>query len=101
MSENNEYRALLAEAEGVVSDRTESAIHERIALRDAVCAYLVAERTRGVPLDVIRYAVQGILKRADARTGNGDGSDALRELARQLIDWCVAAAQPPQLKIVT
>ena len=102
VKEKKEYHALLAEAEGLLSDRTNEAIHERIGLRDAVCAYLDAERAQGVPVEVIRKSIEGILKRAEARAAGGNGSDGHRELAQQLIDWCVELlGQTPKLKIVS
>ena len=101
VTEKKEYHALLAEAEGLLSERTNQAIHERIALRDAVCAYLAAERSLGVPLEVIRESIEGILKRAEARLSGGNGSDGHRELAQQLIDWCVRPDQFPNLQIVS
>ena len=99
--ENKEYQELLAEAEELLSDRTNEAIHDRIALRDAVCAYLESERAQGVALEVIRQSVEGILKRAEARVAGRDGRDGHRELAQRLIDWCVQLVQTPQLKIVS
>lgn len=99
--ENKEYQELLAEAEELLSDRTNEAIHDRIALRDAVCAYLESERSQGVSLEVIRQSVEGILKRAEARAAGGNGSDGQRELAQQLIDWCVQLIQGPRLGIVS
>ena len=101
VTDKKEYQALLAEAEGLLSDRTKEATLDRIALRDAVCAYLDAERAQGVSLEVIRQSVEGILKRAETRAAGGDRSDGYRELAQRLIDWCVQLVQPPELKIVS
>ena len=99
--EKKEYQALLVEAAGLLFERTHEAIHERIALRDAVCAYLAAERSQGVPLELICKSVERILKRAGARSPNGDGRDGPHAFAQQLIDWCAQPDQAPEVKIVS
>ena len=98
MKDKNEYRALLAEAEKLMSESTHEAIRDRIALRDAVCDYLEAERAKGVVLETILESVEEILKRAESRVaGSVDGHV---ELARQLIDWCIELDRSGKLRIV-
>ncbi|HJP60861.1 MAG TPA: hypothetical protein VJ865_12715 [Gemmatimonadaceae bacterium] len=86
MQKQNEYRALLAEAEKLLADSTNHAIDDRIELRDAVCAYFDAERTRGTSLSAIVDAVEAILVRAAGRLGKVDGH---KQSAQQLVDWCI------------
>ena len=91
VSKPNEYRALLAEAERLLADSTNDAIRDRIELRDAVCAYLEAEKQRGVPLTAILESIEGILIHAAGRLGQIDG---YQKFAQQLIDWCVELYGP-------
>lgn len=74
-------------------------MNDRIALRDAVCAYYVAQRGTGTPLGTILQSVEEILDRAEARVAggpvDGNGQD---ELARQLIDWCLELDRTGKLK---
>lgn len=86
MTEKQEYRSLLAEAERLLSGRTNAAAKDRIKLRDAVCAFFAAERARGISIRAVQTTVEGILKRADDGAGDGTGH---RVLAQQLIAWCV------------
>jgi hypothetical protein len=87
MTDKNEYRSLLAEAERHLSGKTNAAANDRIKLRDAVCAFFAAERARGISIGAVQASVEKILLRAEA--GAGHRADGHRELARQLIDWCV------------
>ena len=93
MADQKDQRDLLAEAEKLLSRRTNAATRDRIRLRDAVCAYFDAERARGVPAEVVEATVAQILLHAEGRAGNsGDGN---RVLAQQLIEWCLSLDQPP------
>ncbi len=87
MTDKKEYRSLQAEAERRLSGRTHAAADDRIKLRDAVCAFFAAERARGTSVESVRTAVEGILEQAGR--GGGDGTGDHRELASQLIDWCM------------
>lgn len=78
-----ERRTLLTELSRVLSDKTDSAVHERIGLRDAVCAYVVAEGARGTPLSTVIRTVKETLRKAEESAGK-----ASDELAQMLIDWC-------------
>ena len=80
---DREYRALLGELNTVISERTEAAVADRIALRDAVCRYVEAEQSRGTSLSVIIVAVKEILREAEPNSGNVPD-----ELAEQLVEWC-------------
>ena len=86
MTEKNSYRVLLDEAEKLLTDSTNTATRDRVELRDAVCAYLIAEQTKGSSIDSIRTSIEAILIRAEARVGKLDGH---KELARDLLDWCL------------
>jgi hypothetical protein len=74
---------LLGELSTVLSDRTETAVADRIALRDAVCHYVEAERSRGTPLAVLIGTVNEILRQAEP-----DSYNVPDELAEQLVEWC-------------
>ena len=86
MGKKNEYRVLLDEAEKLLADSTTNAINDRIELRDAVCAYFDAERTKGTSLSAIVDSVEAILTRAAGRLGKVDGH---KQSAQQLVDWCI------------
>ena len=86
MTDKNTYRVLLDEAEKLLTDATNTATHDRIELRDAVCAYMLAEQTKGNSIDAIRISVEAILIRAEVRIGKLDGH---KELAKDLVDWCL------------
>ena len=81
---DKEYDALLKHITSVVEDTTDTAVAARIELRDAVCAFVVVEQSRGMPLANVITAVKDIL--AKVQSGVGKATD---ELAQQLIDWCV------------
>ena len=82
-SSGKEYDVLVGELTSVLSERTEAAVADRIALRDAVCRYVDAEQSRGTPLAVIIATVKGILTEAEA-----DSANVPEELAEQLVEWC-------------
>jgi hypothetical protein len=78
-----EYQNLLGELNIVLSERTEAAVADRIALRDAVCHYVEAEQSRGTPLSIIIGTVKEILRKAEPISANVPD-----ELAEQLVEWC-------------
>jgi hypothetical protein len=80
---DKEYKILLGELNTVLSDRTEAAVSDRIALRDAVCRYVDAERSRGTLLGAIVATVKRILHEAEP-----DAANVPEELAEQLVEWC-------------
>ncbi len=80
---DNEKLVLLSELNTVLSDKTEAAIEDRITLRDAVCHYVEAERSRGTPLAAIIATVKGILEEAEP-----DPANVPEKLAEQLVEWC-------------
>jgi len=90
VTEKNSYRVLLDEAEKLLTDATNTATHDRVELRDAVCAYLVAEQTKGSSIDSIRTSIEAILIRAEVRVGKLDGH---KELARDLLQWCLERSE--------
>lgn len=70
-----------------LTDATERVARDGVALRDAVAAYFVAERARGVSKARILAAVQRILARAERGAGSDVNQD---EHAARLVEWCVA-----------
>jgi hypothetical protein len=74
-------------AELRLTHATERAAGDGVLLRDAVCAYFLSERARGVSRARILASIQRILARAEQRTGSNANQDAL---AGRLVDWCVA-----------
>ena len=88
MKKNNgndkEYDALLEHLTAVIAEKTDAAIAARIALRDAVCAFVSIEQSRGMPLSTVIATVREILDRVQRGVGK-----VTNELAQQLIDWCV------------
>lgn len=91
MSDNNEQRVLLAQAEKLLTDATNTATNDRIDLRDAVCAYLAAEQSKGTSLEVVRSSVEAILIRAEVRVGKLNGH---KELAKELVNGCLDHDEP-------
>ena len=97
----NEYGKLLAELSAVIAERTYQASADSIALRDAVCAYVAVENSRGTPLADVVEIVKQMLRKAEK------GAPAPAELAQQLVDWCHefhpdgTGAEPQRLKLVS
>ncbi len=86
-----EYRRLLANINNVITDQAQTVTGDRIALRDAVCAYLEAEQARGTPRARVIQILEEILRNAEqreARTSDA-GANPSGELAGQLVAWCV------------
>lgn len=89
-----EYRALFAQLNEVLTDRAHAATGDRATLRDAVCAYVAAEQARGTTLESVIHTVEAILRKtkeagasATDATERREGDDG--DLARQLVAWCV------------
>ncbi len=86
-----EYRKLLANINNVITNQAQTVTGDRIALRDAVCAYLEAEQARGTPRARVIQILEEILRNAEQRaerTSNA-GANLSGELANQLVAWCV------------
>jgi hypothetical protein len=85
-----EYRTLSTEITKVLSDRTNAAIRDRITLRDAVCAYVTAERARGTTLKTLLQTLKEMLRKAEEAAASATDATVRRdnELAQQLVDWC-------------
>jgi hypothetical protein len=84
MTDKKAHRALLDQLGTVLSEKTQTAITNRIALRNAVCEYVASEKVNGTPLAKVIEAVKAILRNAEEAA-----STATDELAQQLVDWCV------------
>jgi len=93
MPDNNRSKLenLLAELNKVLAARTDASSTDRIALRDAVCAYFVAERARGTSVNDFTRALKHLLRQADH--GVPGVADAL---ALQLVDWCAKLPLSPE-----
>ena len=93
MSTNHEdeYQTLFAEIDRVLSDRTHTAIADRATLRDAVCVFVLAERTRGTTLRSLIRTVKEILRKAEEKVSHAKRGSEQRaaQLAKQLVDWCM------------
>lgn len=86
-----EYRTLSTEISKVLSDRTNAATIDRITLRDAVCAYVAAERATGTTLHSVIQRVKEILKKAEEEAASATDATERRDdgLAQQLVIWCM------------
>lgn len=85
-----EQRKLATELDRVLSEKTQDAITDRTTLRDAVCAYVDAERVRGTPLATLIESVNEILRKAEVGAAlKADVEDRDDELAQQLVTWCM------------
>lgn len=89
MTEKKQNHDLLAVLERLFSVAN-TAVGDRIVLRDAICAYYNAERANGTTIEKIVESVEEMLDRAEARAaGRPAGRDGQRELAQEYIDWCI------------
>lgn len=89
VTEKKQNHELLADLERLFS-AANTAVGNRIVLRDAICAYFNAERANGTSIEKIVLSVEEMLDRAEARAaGRPAGRDGQRELAQEFIDWCV------------
>ena len=82
--EKRQRRTLLTALNDALAAGTHAAINERIALRDAICAYLAAEQARGSTVESVVETVKEILKKAEQ-----EASDTSDELAERLVDSCL------------
>lgn len=98
MTDNEKYQSLSAEIRNVLSDKTNAAISTRIVLRDAVCAYVIAERARGKMLGSILRTVKEMLRSAEEAAATATNATVSRdnELAQQLVDWCTEFHRAPE-----
>ncbi len=75
--------------ETLIAD-TATATKDRIALRDAVHAYFKAGRANGASHETILRVITGILELSEMQVAaRNDSEDGHRELAQELVDWCV------------
>lgn len=80
---SNEHDSLFSELTSFLSDAAEAAIAARVKLRDAVCAFVVAEEARGISLKAMIQSVKDILSAAEK-----DATKSTDDLAVQLVNWC-------------
>ncbi|MDQ6770743.1 MAG: hypothetical protein M3Z54_12235 [Gemmatimonadota bacterium] len=86
----DEYRKLLAIINSVITNHAHAATGDRIALRDAVCAYLEVEQARGTSRTRVIQILEEILRKAEEREARGDARVSRNsDLAKQLVAWCV------------
>jgi hypothetical protein len=97
-----EYRTLSTEIGNALSDRTHAATSDRTSLRDAVCAYVAAERATGTTLDSVIQRVKDILRKAEKEVANATDATQRRDdgLAQQLVDWCTEFHSKAELAIM-
>ena len=79
-----EHEQLLEHLTAALTERTEKAISDRIALRNAVCSYVAVEQSRGKSLADLIFEVETILRKAEAESDTSS-----EDLARQLVAWCI------------
>ena len=68
-------------------------------LRESVCMYVEAERSRGASLDEVIERVSTMLEKVRAsrdgqRSVTPEALAAERELAREMVNWCVDSYLP-------
>jgi hypothetical protein len=82
---------LLQHLNEALTERTDAAIGDRIKLRDAVCAYVMMEQAKGIPIDRVILAVDAILETAEEGVARESGVMRRRDdaLAEQLVQWCL------------
>jgi len=88
---NEEYRTLSTEISNVLTDKTSAAILDRTTLRDAVCAYVAAERATGTTVSSVIQRVKEILRKAEEEAASATDATERRDdgLAQQLVVWCM------------
>lgn len=79
----NERDNPYSEATSFLSEAADAAIAARVKLRDAVCAFVVAEEARGISLKAVIQTVKDILSAAEK-----DDAKSADDLAVQLVNWC-------------
>ncbi len=72
-------------------------------LRESICMYVEAERARNTPLDVVIAKVSTMLERVRHQTASRDGlvpepTAAERELAKEIVGWCIDSYLPARRK---
>jgi hypothetical protein len=87
----DKHHTLFVELNNVLSEKTQTALDDRVKLRDAVCAYVAAEQARGTTLATVIRTVKEILRQAEetATTVAVETERRAKELAHQLTAWCV------------
>jgi hypothetical protein len=78
------HEALLEHLTEALSARAEKALADRIALRNAVCAFVAVEQSRGTPLERLIEDVTALLREAET-----EADVSSEELGRVLVTWCV------------
>jgi hypothetical protein len=73
------------------------------SLRESVCMYVETERDRGTPMDVVVAKVSTMIERVRrqsvAETGVvAEPTAAERELAKEMINWCVDTYLPAKAR---
>lgn len=69
------------------------------ALRETICLYVESERDRGTPLEEVIERVSGMIERvrfqsASAAAARSEPSKAERDLAREMVNWCIDSYLP-------
>lgn len=72
-------------------------------LRESVCLYVEDERARGTPLNVVIARVSTMLERVRHHTAGAGGTvreptAAERQLAREVVSWCIESYLPAKAR---
>jgi hypothetical protein len=91
---SNKDQVSLPELEKMLGNRAAVAARDFMSLRDAICAYQVAEEARGTPIRTIKIR----LTRAVAKVQKGTHAETSTAV-QELLDWCLrhAAARAPAM----
>ena len=88
-----ERAALLFQVHRILVKKTEAAAADRVKLRDAVCAFVFAEQHKGTSLRGMIQTIWEILEKAEKSASVTSPKHVAppetRNLARQLVEWCV------------
>lgn len=73
------------------------------ALRESICLYVETERARGTPLDVVIAKVSTMIERVRHQSVAETGivtapTPAERELAREMVGWCIEFYLPAKAR---
>ncbi len=80
------------------SEAVGGAVESLRVLRESVCMYVEAERARGTSLDVVIAKVSTMLERVRHQTAGSEivpqPTEAERDLAREIVSWCIETYLP-------
>jgi hypothetical protein len=79
------------------------AVESLRVLRESICMYVETERARGTSLDVVIAKVSTMLERVRHHSAETDGivpdpTPAERELAKEIVSWCIDSYLPKKAR---